>query len=219
MGTFFPHTVSSIFRLSLTHTHTHTHTHFLDLFLPSLFSLFDSPLHFLSFPSTCSFVRFLHLDCCLFPSLLAFLPTLSLSLSLSLSFPVSCSTTWLPIFQEVFSRSSQYCILCKSLLWLVEVIIRVNQQVTNNDSYGKWHWPQISVIACHLKAFVLLSIENKTNNWSITNCVLHLRAYLAALPTNPPQCSRRVWSRNGRERCSGMLHDVITQMIYRVSSP
>ena len=29
MGTFFPHTVSSIFRLSLTHTHTHTHTHML----------------------------------------------------------------------------------------------------------------------------------------------------------------------------------------------
>ena len=27
MGTFFPHTVSSIFRLSLTHTHTHTYTH------------------------------------------------------------------------------------------------------------------------------------------------------------------------------------------------
>ena len=27
MGTFFPHAVSSIFRLSLTHTHTHTHTH------------------------------------------------------------------------------------------------------------------------------------------------------------------------------------------------
>ena len=27
MGTFFPHTVSSTFRLSLTHTHTHTHTH------------------------------------------------------------------------------------------------------------------------------------------------------------------------------------------------
>ena len=26
MGTFFPHTVSSIFRLSLTHTHTHAHT-------------------------------------------------------------------------------------------------------------------------------------------------------------------------------------------------
>ena len=26
-GHFFPHTVSSIFRLSLTHTHTHTHTH------------------------------------------------------------------------------------------------------------------------------------------------------------------------------------------------
>ena len=27
MGTFFPHTVSSVFRLSLTHTHTHTHAH------------------------------------------------------------------------------------------------------------------------------------------------------------------------------------------------
>ena len=26
-GHFFPHTVSSIFRLSLTHTHTHTHTY------------------------------------------------------------------------------------------------------------------------------------------------------------------------------------------------
>ena len=27
MGTFFPHTVSSIFRLSLTHIHTHIRTH------------------------------------------------------------------------------------------------------------------------------------------------------------------------------------------------
>ena len=27
IGTYFPHTVSSIFRLSLTHTHTHTNTH------------------------------------------------------------------------------------------------------------------------------------------------------------------------------------------------
>ena len=26
-GHIFPHTVSSIFRLALTHTHTHTHTH------------------------------------------------------------------------------------------------------------------------------------------------------------------------------------------------
>ena len=41
----------------------------------------------------------------------------------------------------------------------------------------------------------------------------HLRAYLAALPTNPPECSQRVWSRNGREGCSGMLHDIITQMV------
>ena len=27
MGTFFPHSVSSIFRFSLTHTHAHKHTH------------------------------------------------------------------------------------------------------------------------------------------------------------------------------------------------
>ena len=31
---------------------------------------------------------------------------------------------------------------------------------------------------------------------------LHLRAYWAALPTNPPECSHRVWSRNGRWGCS-----------------
>ena len=33
-------------------------------------------------------------------------------------------------------------------------------------------------------------------------------------PTNPPQCSHRVWSTNDREGCSGMLHDVIAQMVY-----
>ena len=48
-----------------------------------------------------------------------------------------------------------------------------------------------------------------------TYCVLHLRAYFAALPTYPPECLHRVWSRNGREGCSVMLHDVITQMVYR----
>ena len=35
------------------------------------------------------------------------------------------------------------------------------------------------------------------------NCVLHLRAFLAALPTNPPEWSHRVWYRNGWEGCSG----------------
>ena len=44
--------------------------------------------------------------------------------------------------------------------------------------------------------------------------LLHLTAYLAALPTNPPECSHRVWSRNGREGRSGMLYDVITQMVH-----
>ena len=47
-----------------------------------------------------------------------------------------------------------------------------------------------------------------------TYSVLHLWAYLAALPTNPPECSHRVWSRNGREGCSEMLHDVITPMVH-----
>ena len=28
--------------------------------------------------------------------------------------------------------------------------------------------------------------------WQQTNCVLHLRAYFAALPTNPPECTHRV---------------------------
>ena len=47
-----------------------------------------------------------------------------------------------------------------------------------------------------------------------TVCVLHLRPYLVALSTSPPECPHRVWSRNGREGCSGMLHNVITQMVY-----
>ena len=52
-----------------------------------------------------------------------------------------------------------------------------------------------------------------------THCVLHLWAYLAALPTNPPECSHRVWCGNGREGCSGMLHGVITQMVYSPKQP
>ena len=47
----------------------------------------------------------------------------------------------------------------------------------------------------------------------LTYCVLHLRAYLAAFPTNPPECSHKDWFRNCREGCSGMLYDIITQMI------
>ena len=51
-------------------------------------------------------------------------------------------------------------------------------------------------------------------------CALRLSAYLAALSTNSPECSHRIWSRNGREGCSGMLHDIITQMVYlRHSNP
>ena len=46
--------------------------------------------------------------------------------------------------------------------------------------------------------------------------VLHLRAYLAALPTNPPEGSHTVWSRKGLEGCSGMQHDVITQQVRAV---
>ena len=40
-------------------------------------------------------------------------------------------------------------------------------------------------------------------SFEMTYCVLHLRPYLAALSTNPPECSHTVWSRNGREGCSG----------------
>ena len=47
-----------------------------------------------------------------------------------------------------------------------------------------------------------------------TYCVIHLGAYLAALPTNPPECSHRVWSRNGRDGCSETPHDTIAQLVY-----
>ena len=47
----------------------------------------------------------------------------------------------------------------------------------------------------------------------LTVYVLHPIAYLAALPTNPPECSHRVWS--SREGCSGMQHDAITLMVYK----
>ena len=42
MGTFFPHTVSSIFRLSLTHTHTHTHLCMLDWLFFINYSIFGA---------------------------------------------------------------------------------------------------------------------------------------------------------------------------------
>ena len=50
--------------------------------------------------------------------------------------------------------------------------------------------------------------EHTCINWQsdgIDPWCIHLRAYLAALPTDPPECSHSVWSRNGREGCSGML--------------
>ena len=39
-------------------------------------------------------------------------------------------------------------------------------------------------------------------------------AYLAALPTNRPACSHRVWSRNGWEGCADLPRDVTAQMVY-----
>ena len=42
--------------------------------------------------------------------------------------------------------------------------------------------------------------------------------HLYGPPNQSPECSHRVWSRNGREGCSGMLHDVIAQWLYRVWS-
>ena len=56
-----------------------------------------------------------------------------------------------------------------------------------------------------------------TAKWAVANSIdslrKHLRAYLMALPTNPPECSHGVWYRNGREGCFGMLH-VIMQTVY-----
>ena len=48
-------------------------------------------------------------------------------------------------------------------------------------------------------------------------CTLRLRAHLAALLTTIPECSHRVWSRNGWEGCSGMSQYVIAQMVYWVA--
>ena len=45
------------------------------------------------------------------------------------------------------------------------------------------------------------------------HCVLYLRPYLTAIPTNLPKFSHTVWSKNGLEGCFGMLHDVIMQMV------
>ena len=48
-----------------------------------------------------------------------------------------------------------------------------------------------------------------------TYCALHLGLYLAPFLTNPPECSHRVWSKDGREGCNDMLHDGITQMVHK----
>ena len=46
-----------------------------------------------------------------------------------------------------------------------------------------------------------------------TYCVIHLGVYLAALSTNPPECSHGVWCRNGRDGCSEIPHDAIAQLV------
>ena len=47
----------------------------------------------------------------------------------------------------------------------------------------------------------------------VTLDLLRLWAHLAALPTNPPECSHTVWSRNCWEGCSDMPHDIIAQFV------
>ena len=44
--------------------------------------------------------------------------------------------------------------------------------------------------------------------------VLHFRPYFTALPTKTPECSHRVWARNGRKRCSDTPHTVLAQIVY-----
>ena len=55
MGTFSPHTVSSIFRLPLTHTHTHTHTHLVEWLRPVIFSAARVCCHTVPCHSTMAF--------------------------------------------------------------------------------------------------------------------------------------------------------------------
>ena len=80
----------------------------------------------------------------------------------------------------------------------------------NKSSFSELYWIRIFYAKLNSSSVYFQASE-------VTNCISQLRAYLAALglPTNTPECSHKVWSRNGREGCSGMLHDVVTQMVYR----
>ena len=96
--------------------------------------------------------------------------------------------------------------ICFNPLWRNRGAV-TNQKVFQSRMFKRWQvFEQVQWTILWSCSFMI------TEEW--TYCVLLLRAYLAALPTNPPECSRRVWSRNGREGCSDMQHDVITQMVY-----
>ena len=60
------------------------------------------------------------------------------------------------------------------------------------------------VVICGCMDCIFFACEgwqlSSSQNWKkkLNFCVLHLRAYFVALPTNQAECSHRVWSRNGR---------------------
>ena len=67
----------------------------------------------------------------------------------------------------------------------------------------------LSAGTAHLEFPALLSVPHLLSR----EIMMNIR-HLAALPSNPPECPHRVWSRNGQERCSDRLHDFIMQMVY-----
>ena len=113
-----------------------------------------------------------------------------------------------------------YYIMVSKIQWKPCCLATCSQFYPQNDWAG-WQFPW--ELWC--MRTVVIGMSKKKSQQSLVSflllssfhsllCVLHLGAYLAALPTNPPWRSRTVWSRNSREGCADMLRDVITQIFY-----
>ena len=89
---------------------------------------------------------------------------------------------------------------------------RQNRQFTKFISLLKFPWLQWSETS--MKAFLSGRLVWE-KNWVLQTRVLRITPSLfGGPPDHSPECSHRVWSRNGREGCSDMLHDIITEMIW-----
>ena len=87
------------------------------------------------------------------------------------------------------------CILTLTNVWK-QVVCTLSQPHASDNTLSQWH-----------------ASENTLSQQTL--CVFNTpRANLAALPTNTPECSHRVWSRNGREGCSDLPFDISMQMVY-----